>query len=364
MLMRYHIIRQKIRIVLWLTLLAAVFVSIAPQVYKNIFTNDEFLDYTGVYDFDRAPAMFTGDTLEGSSLEMSFLNNDFFVSRFDVKDFKLNNINFSADIFLKGRLTRNENGELTGFSGKLFAKETSFNSKPFKDVSMSFDIANNELEIKSMRIGTSYELVGTVGLLDPFTTDLRLQINRADIRDFTLITRSKRLKSALGIISGEFEINGNLENLYSNGTVQSRNGKIGIVEYDMANIKLEGFGPIINIVDSRVKWGKGTFAMDGYVDLRSIGKGGLFGGISVRSDMKGIIWDGWDIEKKGMDELNMTKDISDDMSVGFKSVAREPLTTYYERDNPEEMSLEFKDYFKMKMRENEEFFVIEHSVKF
>ena len=362
--MRYYIVRQRIRVLLWLMLLAAVFVSIAPQVYKNIFTNDEFLDYAGVYDFDRAPSLFTGDILEGSSLNLSFLNNDFFVSRFDVKDFKLNNVNFSADLFVKGRLTRNEKGELTGFSGKLFAKETAFNSKPFKDVSMSFDIANDELEIKSLRIGSSYELRGTVGLLAPFKTDLRLEINRADLRDFTLITKSKRLKSALGILNGAFKINGNLKNLYSSGTVQSRNGKLGMVEYEMANIRLEGFGPIINIVDSRVKWGKGTLTMDGYVDLRDIGKAGLFGGISVRSDMKGIVWDGWDIEKKGMDELNMTKDISDNISVGFKSVAREPLTTYYERENPEEMTLEFKDHLKMKMRENEEFFVIEHSVKF
>jgi hypothetical protein len=83
--------------------------------------------------------------------------------------------------------------------------------------------------------------------------------------------------------------------------------------------------------------------------------------------MKTIAWDSWDIEKKGRDELSITKDVSDNMCVGFKTVAREPVTPYRDRENPEEMSLEYKigsKNLKMKLKENEEFFGIEHSVEF
>ena len=89
--------------------------------------------------------------------------------------------------------------------------------------------------------------------------------------------------------------------------------------------------------------------------------------MQIKSDLKTIAWDDWDITKTGTDELSMTKDISDRMRIGFKTMARDPLTTYYDRDNPEEMSLEYKmglENLKMKLKENEEFLGIEHNIKF
>ena len=107
--------------------------------------------------------------------------------------------------------------------------------------------------------------------------------------------------------------------------------------------------------------------MEGYIDLRNIAKGGFLGGIRVKSDLKTIVWDDWDITKEGIDKLSMTKDISDNFRVGFKTMTRDPLTTYYDRENPEEMSLEYQmgeENLQMKLKENEGFFGIGRNIKF
>ena len=188
------------------------------------------------------------------------------------------------------------------------------------------------------------------------------------MRDFAVIARSKNPDVALGNMSGIFYIKGPLKNLFYNGMLQSRNGKIASLEYDVANIRLEGSGPIISIADAHLRHGKSKLTIDGYIDLRNIAKGeNLFEGLSGSSDMKEIVWDGWDIIKSGSSELRITKDISDYMRVGFKTMAREPLTTYYEKESPEEMSLEYKmglKNLKMSFKENEEFFGIEHNIQF
>jgi len=153
--------------------------------------------------------------------------------------------------------------------------------------------------------------------------------------------------------------------LFSEGILESRNGTIGSIEYELATIKIKGFGPIINIVDSSI--GNGSLTMEGYVDLRKISGGNFFDGLKIKSDMKAIVWDRWHISKHGTDELSMTKDISDNMRVGFKTMTRESITSYYDEENPEEMNLEYKiggQNLKMKLKENGEFFGVEHNVKF
>jgi len=232
---------------------------------------------------------------------------------------------------------------------------------------MSFRVAGDDLEIRSLRLGRSYELKGRVGLKKPFKADLRIDIVRADIRDLTRLMKTKNPDIAMGVVSGILYVKGDQDRFFSDAILESRNGKIGPIGYDFANVRLEGFGPIINIVDSNMRHGNSNVTVSGYVDLRDIAEGSAFDGIIVRSDMKRIVWDDWDITKKGKDQLSMEKDISDNVRIGFKTMARDPITSYYDRDNPEEMSLKYKiglENIKMRLKEDEEFFGIEHRIKF
>jgi len=364
--MRHLIIGHNIRMVGLLFLLGATFTLAAPWVYENIFIHEEdFIvnseSYTAV-DFSEGLAVD-----KDVSLNMSFLNNDYVFS--ELKMYKLNfgGTIVSGDFVVKGQVYKDENGGFKEFKGKLFSDNITLNLNLFRPLGMAFRITKDELDIESLRIGKSYALKGKMSLIEPFESDFRLEIIRADIRDFARLTKVKDPNIAQGIVNGIFYIKGPMFSLLSDGVLKSRNGKVGPVGYSSAVMRFEGFGPIVSIVDSNLKQGDGTLTVEGYMDLRNIAKGNLFDGLRISSDMKTVVWDTWDITKRGTDELSMTKEITDKMRIGFKTVAREPLTTYYDRENPEEMSLEYKigeENINLKLKENEEFFGIEHSVEF
>lgn len=370
--MRYLILRRKARIALLILLLLATVASIVPWVYSNFFLNSEDLVRPGAswsWQGYNIPSVFREDEIRGPiSMDIDFLNNGYVFYELHAEGLELKGSVISGDVFIKGRFSKDDKGNVNAFFGKLFSRNISLNSNLFMPVSASFNIKDDVLEIESLSFGKkAYGLRGNIGLKAPFEADLRLDIKRADIKDLALIVKSRQPAIALGMMNGVFYIKGNFSSLYSNGILESRNGKIGRVEYDVATVRIEGFGPIINIVDSKARWGKSLLFIEGFIDLRNIEKGNLFEGLRVKSDMKTIVWDGWDIDQKGKDELSMSKDISDRMRVGFKAFAKEPLTPYRDRESVDEMSLEYKmgvEHLKMRLKENEEFFGIEHSVKF
>ena len=367
--MRYLILRRNVRIALLLTLLAVSAASVVPWAYSRFFIDKE--DIAGPSALSQAmdqPDFFGGNKIDKPvSIDLNFLNDGYLSSELHIEALNLKGLLVSGDIFIKGRFAERGDTGKTTFIGKLFSDNISIDSALFMPVNASFEITGDTLAITSLSLGKAYELKGRVDLKAPFESDLRLDIKRADIKDLVLMVKKKKPLIAMGMMNGVFYIKGGLSNIYSNGILESRNGRVGKIDYDIATIRIEGFGPIINIVDARLKWGKSLLTVDGYMDLRKIDKGNLFDGLRVKSDMRTIVWDGWDIDQKGKDGLSMSKDISDNMRVGFKAFAREPLTPYRDTENPEEMSLEYKlgvERLKMKFKDNEEFFGIEHSVKF
>lgn len=367
--MRYHIIRYRIRIILLFILLVVVFVSVVPWIYENVFIHEDGLVLqTEIWqDFDLPDFSADEPLREGISLDATFLNNDYVLSKWKIRDIDLKGLVFSADLIVKGRFIKDEEDRVTGFSGKLLSRDTMLNAAPFMPLRMSFKIEKDALEIRSLRLGNAYEVKGRCSLERPFNADLSLEVNRADIRELANLMKVKNPDVAMGIVNGAFYIKGTFASLFSDGMLESRNGKLGPIEYDMASVRLEGFGPIINIVDSNIRYGNSNITVDGYVDLRNLAKGELFSGLRVKSDMKRIVWDGWDITKKGKDELSMEKAISDNVRVGFKTMSRDPISRYYDRDNPEELSLKYKmgmENLKMRLKEDEEFFGIEHNIEF
>ena len=367
--MHYFIIRRKIKKILLAVLLVTIIVSVIPWLYEKIFLCDK--DFVSTETDLMLNQSFIPDILKANkdfSIDLNFLNHGFVFCKGNVDTSYSGGAGISGDFFAKGRIVKDEKGQFLGFKGKLFSKNIALNSKPFLPVHASFNIKEGELEIETLRMGKPYELKGVVGLVLPHKTDVIFEINRADMRELSKVSKMKNRDVAFGIVSGGFHIKGSLAgNLFSEGTLESRKGRLGAIEYDIVKIRLEGFGPIINIVDSSFKENSGTLTMEGYVDLRNISKGGMFDGIRVRSDVKTIVWRGWDITKDGTDELRMEKDVGDKVRVGFKTVARDSLPSYRESESLDEISLKYKmgmENLQMKLKDNEEFFGIEHSVKF
>ena len=299
------------------------------------------------------------------SLNVRFFDNKELISELKVDNMDLKGAFVSGNLILKARLLK-DNG---GMAGKLYSKDMTLNSKPLPDLNVFFKLTKDKIRIYSMNFGKSYSLKGTVGLKEPFETNLYFEIFRANLRDLAIVTNARHPDVVAGIMNGLLSIKGPIKNLESSGFIGGRSGKIGPIWYDTADIRIQGVGPIINIVESRIRQNQATFTMEGYLDLRNIADSNPMAGIKVKSDMRMIVWDGWDISKDGSDSLKMVKDIGDRVSVGFKTVTREGLPLFQKKENMDEMSLEYKlnetgQAFQMKLKENEEFFGIEHKKKF
>jgi len=369
--MRHLIIkRRNIRIIAAMAFLAVVIIITAPLAYEKVFIHGETVKVEQAID----------DALNNLNLSRSVgfdkamsLNADFFGNKEIISELKIDSLNLKGSLlsgraFLKAKVLRDRDNNAIGLEGKLFSSKLALNSMVLPDFKTTFRLTKNELKIYSLNFAKAYNLRGRVSLKEPFETDLHFEIIRANIRDLAVIAKAKNPDVVLGVMNGFFSIKGRLDNLQSKGVLEGRAGKIGPIWYDRADIKLEGTGPIINVVDSRIRQGQATFTMEGFIDLRNIAGPNIFNGIMVRSDMKTIAWDGWDISKEGHDSLKMVKGIGDNVSVGFKTVARENLPAFQKKEYSDEMSLEYRmnlgQSFQMKLKENEEFFGIEHKKKF
>lgn len=296
------------------------------------------------------------------SLNFYFCDNEKLISELKIDRLDIKGAALSGSFILKAKVLKD------GLTGKLYSSNMTLDSRILPGLKVFFKLTKNELKIYSLNFGESYHLRGAVSLKEPFETNICFEILRANLRDIAIITKAKRPGVVTGVMSGIFNIKGPINNLRSSGFIGGRSGKIGPIWYDSADIKIHGIGPIISIVDSNIKQAQATFTMEGYIDLRNIAGSDLLSYMKLKSDMKTIVWDGWDISKDGSDSIKMIKDIGDNVSVGFRTFAREELLPYQKRENMDEMSLEYKldngQIFQMKLKENEEFFGVEHKKKF
>jgi len=297
------------------------------------------------------------------SLNFYFFDNKSLVSELKIDKLDIKGATLSGNIILKARVLKDN-----GLTGKIYSGNLVMNSSALPELKIFFKLTKDKLKVYSMNFGESYRLRGTIGLKEPFETNASFEILRANLRDIAVMTKAKRPEVVTGILNGLFNIEGPLANLQSSGFIGGRSGKIGPIWYDSADIRIHGAGPIISIVDSRIRQAQATFTMEGYIDLRSVADSNLLDYLKLKSDMKTIVWDGWDISKYGSDSIKMVKEIGEKVSVGFRTFAREELLPYQKRDNADEMSLEYKldngQMFQMKLKENEEFFGVEHKKRF
>ncbi|MFA4991974.1 MAG: hypothetical protein WC569_05290 [Candidatus Omnitrophota bacterium] len=362
--------RRILRACLLAVSLAAVSIALIMVNYDKIFAPAGDFAYQDAADdlFGHQGSFSYSGISRDFRVDMDLAENGASVARLKIEDIEFAGAELKGDVIVKGKVLKDSKGRPAGFTGKLVSDNMTLNSQPLMDFNMSFRVDEEELEIYSLRFGRAYALRGKIGLKEPLETDLCFEIQMANIRDIAVMAKAKNPDVVLGIMNGAFNIKGPLKNLSCVGSLGGRRGRIGPIGYDVADIRFEGIGPIISIVNSSVKQGNGTFTIEGYIDTRNALKGNIFDGIIVKSDMKTVVWNGWDITESAAGELSMIRDVGNGVAVKFKTMAREPLPTYYERENPEEVSLEYqlgsKKSFKMKLKENEEFLGVEHKTKF
>ena len=165
----------------------------------------------------------------------------------------------------------------------------------------------------------------------------------------------------------KIDIKGELPNPYVKIHFITGPGFFDDIAFESIRVTADGEYPLLYFRDSRINRETGHLTVEGKLDMRKLKEGALFDDVFIKSDKETIIWEGWDITKKKMDnEVTLRKSINEDISVWYKSYLKDE--TKSEESSKDSIELEYEIFnnksLKMKLNKEEEFFGLENKIKF
>jgi len=284
----------------------------------------------------------------------------------------LNHVNiFGYDLLLNVYLFGNvyqKDRYIDTIKGTLITKNTMIDFTPIGEFNSNFEYKEGVLKLERFSFGDSFDLTGEINLKRPFNVNIEVKLTELDLSSLVMFGSQKLRESVTGSLSGDIKAEENLLKPRIRGKLNARNGRLGLVDYKVANVNLQGTWPVLEILDSQILRENGYFMLDGFVDLRRLGRPRFLEGLRIRSDEKTVVWAGWDIVKEidQGEELNLEKNIGEDFKINFKKFINDEVYTQDYKDD--EIELEYKlrnnKSFKMRLKESEETLQLQHRIKF
>lgn len=271
------------------------------------------------------------------------------------------------DTYLFGKI-HFKNDYMDKVRGTLITRNTLVDFTPIGEFNSNFEYKEGILTLERFSFGDSFDLTGTLNLKMPFNVNAVVKLTELDLSNLVMFTSQKIRDSVSGTLSGDITIEHILLKPRIKGRLHARNGKLGFVDYRIANVNLEGEGSELKILDSQILRDQGYFMLDGFMDLRQLGRVRFLEGLRVRSDEKTVVWEGWNIVKEARqeEELDLQKNIGEGFKINFKKFINDEV--YAQSDAHDELELEYKlksnKSFKMRLRDQEETLQLEQRVKF
>ena len=279
---------------------------------------------------------------------------------------KARGLDITTHVEIKGDVER-QGRDLTGVKGRIRTQRSVVNYTPFEEMDIFYHLSKESLEILSFKIGEDVQLVGRVDIGAPHDVEFLIKMDESDPSGLFKWVQNEKRRLIPGRMSGRIRIHGPLASASSSGYLRLVDGYFGDVDYEVSNIKIEGEGADISVIDSRIHRKEGHLLMEGDVDLAMFGERNIFQDLIIKSDEETIIWNGWDITReKGGDDLRMGKDIGEDFRINFNTFVNDE--TVYEEKEGKGLELEYKikehESLKMRLESDDEFLGVEHRKKF
>ncbi len=243
------------------------------------------------------------------------------------------------------------------------------NSRPFPELSSSFEIQEAKLRILTFSLGNSYDLRGIAGLSAPFNVDLSLNFYRAAPDELVSQLISPQAADFSGKVCGLIKITGPLNRPKVEGYLEAKEGRLGDLNFVSADINIKGRYPRILIVDSRICREEDSFLMEGEIDFSNLGQGLAcpdFLDIKVEADT-GMLWQGWDITRNSESQMHMSKSVADDVKITFDSFV-ENTGKEWENNYTNELGLQYKVFgdklLRIRLKKDEGILGVERRIKF
>jgi hypothetical protein len=340
--------------------------------FAEVTVGDSIAIEEGRIDFDAKEFQVAITAQEGSSgtiaLQGDFASWPEFRLQSDVKHWVFGGMDVSTMFDVAVNLK--QRADIPVVTGSFDTNNTILNYKPCGELSMQFTVRKKAIEILGLKWGRTFRMVGKVELEPPYRIELIALLDGTKLEELAHYVGGGIQNAVAGSIKGRFELEGPLANPASTGHITASDGKLGDIFYDNAVIHLVGKGPMVTVGDSRIYKEIGYLIVSGEIDFRKLGKRNVFEDIVVKSDDQTIVWEGWDITKGATDdELTLNKRINEELEVGIKaSLDAKDKLSGDQASNTGEVEFKYRirdnESLKLQLKDEEEFFGIEHKVRF
>jgi len=278
---------------------------------------------------------------EKAIVQLNFLSSDKFSLSVKLDHLRLANSYVSTDLASEGAIIRNTNGEWISLKGMIQTNYSLLNFKPFKEMSGYFELTKSSLNIYSLMWG-DLRITGNINLGTPYRLNLSIDIIDMDSRELALLLGINLEDFSLsGLVSGQVKIDGAISAPNVKGELRLKSGNIETLKYNEILVNIEGIYPLIKFVDSNI------FEKDGHI-YSLVGKFNLAQVDNLASSSH---------------DVKLMPLADDDFSWKAWTIRRR---RFYGQDDSVEFEYQLKEDrpFKMRLREDEEIFSLEHSLKF
>src|SRR3989338_3354415 len=266
---------------------------------------------------------------------------------------------------ITGKFNYGAGNRLESVSGDFSTSGSLINYDPVREIKGAYEFRDGVMKLTGVNYGDVVYANGSFGAGGRDDVDIHFKFKGTQLGGITDLAMEKGTVS--GLVFGDMNIRGGLgKEMNIGGQFEFLNGNISTVRYNSAKITLRGKSSTLEFIDSKVYTGDQVLTVEGKIDLKDIGTPRLFRNIVIKSDPNTVVWAGVNITKMPAGEEYVTgANVNEQFRVNLKTYESQQGNQLYRQDA---MELEYKlgkpASMKLEMRENEDFFGLEHKVRF
>lgn len=294
-----------------------------------------------------------------------FAKLPYFTLGINANHLKILGFDLLSNYSITGRLNYDTDNKFESMTGDFSTSGSLINYDPVREIKGAYEFKDGLVKLTGVNYGDVVYANGSFGTDGRHDTDLHLKFKGVQLGGLADLAMEKGTVS--GLVFGDMSIRGGIgKDIMIDGQLELINGNISTVHYNSAKITLRGKSSTLEFIDSKVYTGDQVLTVEGRMDLRDIGTSRLFRNVLIKADPNTIIWAGVNtIKTQGGGEYITGTDIDEQFKVNLRAYESQQGNQLPRQDTMEpEYKLANQAKTKLKMKENEDFFGVEHKVRF
>lgn len=290
----------------------------------------------------------------------------YFALSINANHLKMLGFDLLSNYSITGKLNCDANSRFNSITGDFSTSGSVINYDPIRELKGAYELKDGMIKLTGVNYGDVVYANGSIGMGVGKDVDLHFKFKGVQIGGLTDLAMEKG--SISGLVYGDMDIRSEPgKDMNIDGQLELLDGNISVVHYNSAKIALKGKSSVLEFVESKVYTGEQVLTMEGKMDLVDLGTPRLLRNVVIKSDPNTIIWAGVNVTRPtGAEGYSAATDSDEQFKVNFR--VYESQQADIQRAHQDAVELEYKlaepTNTKLKLKENDDFFGVEHKVRF